>query len=379
MSDKHVVPVKRIAHLTSVHPPFDVRVFHKECRTLAGAGYDVVLIAPHDRSQVVEGVRIWALPKPQGRRERMSRTVRDLYRAAIAADADVYQFHDPELIPVGVLLKLRGKRVVYDVHEDVPRQILDKQWIAPSARHIVSRGAALIEMIGVRWFDAIVAATPSIGQRFPRHRTYVVRNFPILGELVASEFESYVERSPTAAYVGVITENRGLGEMVQCMALLPQRLQARLVLAGRFSPPALEQEARSLPGWTHVDFVGWQSRSQVAALLGQARVGLVLFHPAPNHINAQPNKLFECMSAGLPVIASDFPLWREIVGSADCGLLVDPQRPQAIAQALQWLLEHPLQAEAMGQRGKQAVIERYNWDLEAPKLVGLYGQLLGGL
>ena len=116
----------KVCILTSVHPPFDIRIFHKEAKSLARAGYDITLIAQHDKEEIVEGIRIVSLPKPKNRIDRMTRTVWSAYRKAIKIDADIYHFHDSELIPIGLLLKLRGKRVIYDVHEDFPASILCK-------------------------------------------------------------------------------------------------------------------------------------------------------------------------------------------------------------------------------------------------------------
>jgi glycosyltransferase involved in cell wall biosynthesis len=104
-------------------------------------------------------------------------------------------------------------------------------------------------------------------------------------------------------------------------------------------------------------------------------MGLVLFHPAPNYMDAQPHKLFDYMAAGIPIIASDFPLWREIIGAAGCGIVVDPLKPQEIAKAMQWLWEHPVEAKKMGLRGREAATSRYNWDHEGQKLVSLYARL----
>ena len=163
--------------------------------------------------------------------------------------------------------------------------------------------------------------------------------------------------------------------MLQAMAMLPENLGARLILAGNFMPPELEKEVSQLAGWDRVEFVGWQSREGVARLLARARAGLTLFHPCPHHLISYPNKLFEYMSAGVPVIASDFPHFRAIVEGEGCGVLVDPLNPKAISRAIRWLLEYP-EAEDMGKRGRQAVHRKYNWALEAQKLRVFYQKLL---
>ena len=130
-------------------------------------------------------------------------------------------------------------------------------------------------------------------------------------------------------------------------------------------------------GWSKVRFHGWSSRTEVANILGDVRAGLVVLHPLKNYIDSFPTKMFEYMAIGLPVIASDFPLWRRIISDVNCGLFVDPQNPEAIAKAMQWILDHPQEAEDMGQRGRKAVEEVYNWKSESVKLANLYESLLG--
>lgn len=366
----------KVAHLSSAHPPYDTRIFYKECRTLAQAGYEVVLIIPHDRDEMVNGVRIRAVPKPTGRFERMMGTVRAVYRAALEEDALIYHFHDPELIPVGIMLKSKGKKVIYDVHEDLPRQILTKPWIAPFLRRIVGTGAQAIENMCVHYFDRIITVTSTIADRFPENKTTIVHNYPILEEFTGTESEPYQKRDQSVVYVGGITVIRGIKEIVKAIYLIPGSMGARLVLAGKFSPPGLENEICSMAGWSNVEYLGWQSRDEVADLLNRARIGLVLLHPTLNYIDAYPIKLFEYMAAGLPVVASDFPVWRKIVSDIGCGLLVDPLDPQAITDAVQWLLAHPVEAELMGKRGQNAVSNKYNWNTESQKLLDVYQSLV---
>jgi glycosyltransferase involved in cell wall biosynthesis len=250
-----------------------------------------------------------------------------------------------------------------------------KYWLHRYLRIPIARVMRGIEILTARFFDQIVAATPAIAELFPPNKTTVVQNFPIVEELTQVDgLVPFSERPNVVAYVGDLTRIRGVCEMVNAMSgSLPA--DSRLRIAGTFSPRELKEEVASLSGWSSVEFLGWQSREEVSDLFGMAQAGLVTFLPAPNHLRAQPNKLFEYMSAGLPVVASNFPLWREIINEADCGLLVDPTSPIEIAEAVRWIFEHPDEAEAMGRRGQKAVKERYNWNTEFINLKNLYQRL----
>lgn len=366
--------------MSSAHDSLDTRIFAKECRSLAATGYEVVLLAQHDQSEeVVDGVTIRGLPAPEGRWERMSGTTRRLLRRALREDADLYHFHDPELAPVGLWLKLTGRTVVWDVHEDLPKQIMHKEWIPGPLRWLVSATARLFEGLLAEIFDAVVAATPSIGERFDGARVRVVNNYPRLGDLAPAANDrgrtDDGERCEVV-YTGSITRIRGIRQMLAAVDHASGDRELRLAMAGRFSPPELRDEVALEPGWSHVEFHGWVSQDEVFRLLRRARAGLVVFQPAPNHVEAQPNKLFEYMGAGLPVIASDFPLWRKlIVENVRCGLVVDPTSPAEIAEGISWILRNPTAAEEMGRRGREAVEDRFNWKSEEEKLIGLYEEL----
>lgn len=367
---------RKVVHCTSVHSPFDVRIFHKECKTLAAAGYEVVLVAPHQIDEVIDGIRLMAIPKPASRWARFSVTLVQAYRACAKEGAEVYHFHDPELMPVALMLRVLGKRVVYDIHEDLPRQVLSKPWIPKYLRRSVAAAARFAEGAIRHWMTAFVAATPAISRRFPGDRTVVVQNFPLLDEFPGvGNAPQYAQRHPWVVYAGGLTRIRGVREMVRAMELVSYPA-VKLKLAGTFDSPELEREVRSLRGWERVDFLGWVQRTAMVKLLTRARIGLVLFHPVPNHFEARPTKLFEYMAAGLPVIASNFPLWRQIVDDTGCGLVVNPLEPEAIARAIDHLCANPDEAQRMGERGRKAVEQRYNWDVEGAELLRMYRRLL---
>ncbi len=365
----------RVVHLTSVHRAFDTRIFHKECKSLAMAGYDVTLVAPHAEGDVtLDGVRVRAVAPPRDRRERMTRTIREVYRAAVRENAEIYHFHDPELIPVGVLLKLRGKKVIYDVHEDYATTMHGKQWMPAVFHGPASIAVGVCEATLASSCNRIVAATPTIAEKFHPSRTRLVQNFPWSEELRCPDGLPYQKREAIVAYVGWLSDNRGLREMTQAVQLAAKQMPVKLVTAGKVIPGA-KAEFEGGGETTLVEHMGLLNRPQVAALLARARVGLVVLHPTGNYVNSQPNKLFEYMSAGLPVIASDFPLWRRIVEAAGCGLLVDPMNPAAIAEAMLWLLRNPSEAAEMGRLGQRAVAEQYNWERESERLLATYAEL----
>ncbi|MGH9814865.1 MAG: glycosyltransferase family 4 protein [Candidatus Acidiferrales bacterium] len=368
----------KVCVMTSAHPPCDVRIFHKQCKSLAQAGYEVTLIAPGTERVIRDGVHLEPMPVWSSRADRMLRGAWRMYQKARRQKADVYHFHDPELIPLGLLLRLAGKRVIYDVHEDLPNTISYKSYVPRYLRWVVSRIAAVIEALSSRWFTAIVVANPTGAGRFRarNHQVMVVSNYPRIEEIECSRDARAAAGDGPLLYVGArITRARGAREMVQAMGLLPSSMPAQLKLAGGWDPPDLRVELSRIPGWERVEFVGWLRREELAYVLHQARAGLVVLHPEPNYLTAQPVKLFEYMCAGLPVIASDFPVNREVIERAGCGLLVNPLDPEEIAVAIQYLWTHPQQAAEMGRRGQQAVRERFNWANEERALLELYGRV----
>ncbi|MCG3202986.1 MAG: hypothetical protein NFCOHLIN_02873 [Gammaproteobacteria bacterium] len=372
MTGMSEIPRPSVAHLTSVHRPFDIRIFQKELRSLARVGWPVTLIARHTHDEKVDGVQIRAIRGFNGRLRRMTLTVCAVLREAVRSRAEICHFHDPELIFVGFVLKLLGRKVIYDVHEDLPRQIESKHWIVPFLKHPIALLSGAIEWMAGRFFDRIVVVTPVIARRFPPGKTIVVQNYPMPEELFDVEGTPYARRPPVICYAGGISEARGAYEMVDAIAEVDGRLDPQLHLAGEFVPASLRQALEKRRGWARTTTHGVLDRAGIRNLLGSSRAGLVLLHPHPNHLNAQPIKLYEYMAAGLPVIASDFPLWQEIVGRNGAGLLIDPMDPGAIARAIEWVLDHPEQAAAMGSKGRSAVIERLNWSEEEKKLLAMY-------
>lgn len=368
--------MNRICHLTSAHSRFDTRIFLKECRSLANYGYAVTLIVADGKGEDTrDGVSILDAGVSKGRIDRIKNITARILKMAIEAQANVYHLHDPELIPAGLKLKRLGKKVIFDAHEDLPKQLLTKPYLNKPARILSSKLLAIYEKWACSKFDAVVAATPVISDKFSKINglTLDVNNFPMLGELASDEV-CWERKKNHVCYVGNITRIRGINEVLTAFSAL--NTDVRLQLIGEFSDASLAQAASANPGWRNVDALGFLGRAKVKDVLSQSVAGLVTFLPSPNHTDAQPNKMFEYMSAGLPVIASNFPLWKEIIEGNSCGLCVDPLDPRAIADAIDYLVAHPAEAEKMGRNGQLAVQNRYNWRFEETKLYNFYERVL---
>ena len=363
----------KVCIITSVHSPFDVRIFHKEAKTLVKAGYDVTIIAQHDKEEIVDGIRIINLQRPRNRLERMIKTVWSAFRKALAVNADIYLFHDPELIPAGLRLKKKGKKVIYDVHEDYGEDILNKEWLPKIFQNIIARIFDRYEKKAAGVLDGIVTATPHIRTKFEKlnPNTIDINNYPILSNQVINHSGETL-KSRSVNFVGAINRIRAVAEMVSSLEFT----DAKLILAGNFTTTEDFDSAKSMKGWAKVDYRGQVGRSDVSTIFSESAAGLVLYHPGPNHNDSQPNKLFEYMAAGLPVIASNFPLWKEIVEKNKCGICVNPLNPREIADAINWVLQNPSDAAEMGKNGSRAALEKYNWETENCKLIRFYEQLL---
>lgn len=369
----------KVCILTSVHPPFDVRIFHKESTALVKEGYDVTLIAQHDKEEVFDGVKILNLQKPENRFERMTKTVWSAYRKALKIDADIYHLQDPELIPLGFLMKLHGKKIIYDMHENLPRQIENKQWINRHLRHLLSiavKGTERMLMHGM----PVIFAEYSYRKDYPWVKIFeTILNMPLSNRLRDLKCDTSARNDFAIGYMGVVSNARGSLTTTEALKILKDiGITPRFECVGPIDESHKQVllkmcEEYNLP---NVTFHGYLPAEKGWPVIGRCSVGLALLHPIPNYYESYPTKIFEYMAMGIPVIASNFPLYRSIIEENNCGICVDPLDPKAIAAAVQWIMQHPSEARRMGQKGRNAVEQIYNWDVEAVKLISFYKKLL---
>tara|TARA_Y100000589_G_scaffold136859_1_gene130959 strand:- start:69621 stop:70730 length:1110 start_codon:yes stop_codon:yes gene_type:complete len=365
----------KICHLTSVHKYNDIRIFVKECSSLAKR-YDVSLVCVNGVNETINNVKIVNVPvNYTGRLQRFTKAVDAVYQKALEVNAEIYHLHDPELLRIAPKLKKKGKKVIYDAHEDLPRQLLSKPYLNKNVAKFLSKMVEWYENKVAKKLDGIITATPHIKERFLKinPNTENINNYPLLEELNLSENQNPFSERKNICYVGGITEIRGIKEMVNALQLTEN--DVCLDLAGAFSPESLFEQVKILPGWKKVKFHGFVDRKQVAKILSDSFAGLLVLHPTVNHVDSLPIKMFEYMLFGLPVIASDFPLWREIIEKNKCGICVNPLDVEQIANAIDYLFTHPDEAKKMGERGKKLVMENYNWKKEEIKLLNFYEKI----
>lgn len=369
----------RVCILTSVHPALDTRIFHKQARTLAAAGYRVRLLAQHPQDEWREGVEIRALPAGLPRALRPLLWWRLLIEA-LRSRAAVYHIHDPELLPLAWLLQALSQRpVIYDAHEYYGDEVRTRHWIPALLRAPAGWLTERIEKTIAGHLAAVVTVNEHMRAGFLRvqPRSVAVRNYPPVEYFAATQ---PVVRACQIVYAGVLTRERGIETVYDAARLLHARYpDLEIAIAGPLDWSGVERRVpRDAAAWQHdcgVRFLGTLPQRQVAPLLQGAAAGWIPFLATPNNVRSTPNKLLEYMAAALPVVASNFGYLREIIEAADCGLLATGGDAAAQAEQLAWLLDHPAEARAMGDRGRATVLARYTWAGEAKTLLALYREL----
>lgn len=365
----------RVCHITSVHNQYDSRILHKECKSIAEAGHEVFLLVLNGQTERVEGVQIVGVPfTNKGRVTRILKAGKALLKEAIILNADIYHLHDPELLRIASKLKKKSLgKVIYDSHEDLPKQVLDKHWIPKIIRKIVSKFVHNYEHRVTRRIDGVISVTEKICNRFKEANKNVtlVANYPVI-----AEFDKYTtsiaKRKNTICYVGGLSPTRGIKELVEALP----KTNATLILAGKFVTSGFESEIKALKGWESVEFLGQVNRTKIVEILQCSELGIVTLHPTESYKEALPIKMFEYMAASIPFVASNFIFWENIIFNVNCGVTADPLNINDISSKINYLLENKEKSTKMGENGRKAVLERYSWETQVENLLDLYTTVL---
>jgi len=373
---------------TSAHNASSSRVVHREAVSLASAGYDVTFYGPRGEVEYddIDTVNYASIPDGDipgmGKRLKLSGQAA---RALAGTDFDVYHFHDAELLPVGAQLSVTtDAAVIYDVHENVPDVLATKDFVHQSVRGPFASVANVSELGLARLVDALVVASPDIGERFDGFdEVTTVTNYPMRKWAEGTDMDAKAERAAdgetTVAYCGLLSEQRGILGLIEAVDRVPDKHDVSLVLGGTCESDAFEERLTDRVAQTdHVELRGWlPTLEDVIDMFRDADIGVYTFYSDPNKTEAvhRSNKLFQYMAAGLPVVVSDIGDWRTMVDDVECGVTVDPEDPDAVAAALANMAADADRRVEFGRNGHEAALERYNWDTQRERLLDLYGRL----
>lgn len=294
-----------------------------------------------------------------------------ILRMALELKPAVIHIHDPELLWLSWIVKLRRIRFIYDAHEHFPKQITSKPWIRPSFfRKLLAWLAAGYEQFFSIFADRVISVTPEIVERFPKKKRLLIRNFPTLD--LRNKPIDHIEKEMTiSVYAGGLTEIRGIKEIVSAYTELGDQFELHLL--GPWESNEFQRECMSDAG-ANVKYLGLFPPEEVAAYIREADIGLAILYPVKNYLMSYPVKAFEYMKEGLPIIMSDFPYWKRLFST--CAEFVDPYRPDEIKAAVMTLSQSASRRSEYGGNGFDLIREKYNWSVEAEKLKEAYLSLL---
>jgi len=368
----------RVCHLTSVHPPFDIRIFHKECKSLAQAGYNVFLIAPIKEPILKEGIQVIPIHLPKSRLVRFLVVTFKMWVKALGTKAAIYHFHDPELMFCGVLLRLSGKKVIFDIHENIRLSLQSKDWLPEWALCFVSASYFIMERFCLMFFHQLILAEESYLNHYPKHKSEAVLNFPLAKpmELPEKKWNSAIR----FVYSGVIHPLRGIWEMLALIQMLKEaKTEATLDLVGEVRPAPLALEIKNYLNIHQLNqnvFIhGKVDFDQVTNFLKNADIGLALLKPIPNYKESLPTKIFEYMQHGLPVIANDFPLYKKYVEATGTGICIDIASMETAFPLILSMIQSSDKLAMMRGNGPKTVTENYSWKTQEQKLLSVYQNL----
>jgi glycosyltransferase involved in cell wall biosynthesis len=366
----------RVCHVSTAHTGLDDRIFWKECTSLAQAGYEVVLLAPEVPAGIIQGVSCIALRHESRRWIRPFMGFSILW-TVLRLHPRVAHFHDPELIPVAATLRVFGLKTIYDAHEDLPKQLKQKDWAQRSVTRLAVRTLALWLERSLRRLSAVVYVVDGQTESRMTRRAVLVRNFPRQGLFAPSTTPRPPATLPlTVVYVGGLARARGIHELIDAVGMLPEGC-VRFVLAGPWESSEFKDECQRSLGWGRVRSLDRLPHTEIPGLLRQADIGVHCPGRGPNMMRSIPVKVLEYMACGLPIVLTDIPFWHEMFGDTPI-YVAQPDAP-SIAAALTELIDDPA---GRTERARQGVAllqaNGWYWASESAKLIELYGDLCGG-
>ncbi len=362
-----------ICHLTTVHPRDDVRVFFKECTSLAKLGYRVTLIVADGKGdEIKNNVQIIDIGNYKDDRVKRIFTARSkVLTKALSLGADLYHFHDPELLPIGVRLKAKNKKVVYDCHEDVGKQVLYKEWLGPLlVRRLLSKVYNSYEGYASNKMDGVISVIDEITNKFKLKNRITLKNYPSIRDIEIQKVE-ISQRKKQIVYIGSLTKVRGILDYINAMPKVQDDYE--LLLIGQFSSTDFKKECMDSEGWKRVNYVGFQPMDKAIKLYANAYIGLSVLHAEKNYLTSLPTKGFEYMAAGIPTVMSNFEYWLPYFEG--CSVFVTPNDSNKIAEAINNLIIDEKRYYEMSKNCERKA-KSYSWENEAERLANFYQAII---
>lgn len=368
----------KVCHITSVHNRHDIRIFQKECCSLVDAGYEVVLlVCDEKKDEIYKGVHIKSLGfKPQTRWNRVWKADAAIIAYALQEKANIYHFHDPELLRYAKKIHKTKATVIFDSHEFYALQFLTKDYIPKVFRKYVKNIYQHFEKKWLQFVDAVIVPCTLDEKNYfegRAKRTCYIANMPSLKEFYEI-YDEAQEKEKMVCQAGSLSYSRGVLHLVKAM----EKIDAILVLAGVFDSNDFKKKLKTMDAYSKVEYRGRLTRQEICKLYQAASVGMstMLDMGQYYHIDTLATKTYEYMAMGVPVVLSDTPYAKKVLEQYPFGIAVNGAVPDEIAVAVNYLLNHPEQAKKMGEAGRCAIKERFHWEKEAEKLKKLYQDLV---
>ncbi len=365
----------RVCQITSMHSWDDDRIYQRACLGLVNSGYEVHLIAVQpDKLPSESKVRLHWLKFRIGWKRRWFSS-KEAVDKAIKINADVYHFHDPDLLPHIRKLKVKCPRskVFYDIHENYVARF--KMWGLPS---FIGRLFRMFEIFIIRHIDGYTITSHSMKELFTlsNRPSCVVYNSINLLRLEKLNINDIQPAYPPVIYTsGTHSHSRNCIETIRAMNYMNKEIPFQMMFVGRYvSGIEREMKAQSTADGTIKylrleEMLPWEDNFKRTS---EAFLGCVFYAENSNNRVTIPNRLFEYMYCGIPVVATDFPELRNIIEKTKCGLLVNSDNPRDIAKIFEFLLKNPQKALEMGRRGRKAIESEYNFNMDLRRLINLY-------
>lgn len=361
--------------MTSAHKRYDTRIFQKECRSLSERGYEVYLIVNDEKkNEIIDKVNIISTETLiKNRYERFFKSHKLLWKKMQEIDAELYHFHDPDLLPMALKMKKQGKKVIFDSHENVRENIKDKEYIPKVMRKIISAIYSVYENNILKKIDAVIGVTPEqmiLLERIGNNAT-MITNYP---EIVNNVKENQGGTREGICFAG------GISPMWLHETILDaiEGTNIKYKLCGPVEKKYLEKLEKH-KAWKQVEYLGMIKHEEVIKVLNSSIAGIALlkYLNSTGKIGTLGNtKIFEYMRAGIPLIATDFVLWKDIIEKYNCGICVNIENNIEIKKAIKFMIENPIEAQKMGQNGRKIFLSQYNWKTQVEKLFRLYSKII---